>query len=518
MDPGFGLNLRGPLDAVQDCDRLWQMLADAVECGGRTVDAAALAERVNRYEHPALVTLPLSRLVFGTVAAAALGDAPAHAAGRLSALITRLEPAMLTDVLRTEGAGGARAGFLKDAARVLDVDALARTALAATAAWNRPVSPAMRELVGKLVRVALTVSEEGGAAEQVLRHTVANRLDTGPADGVRSFVSSASGGARPQRRVAGRVTPEADRIVYVALEAGASGQVVWTAVAEMVEQGRVRELIEALKQAPDGAAAGAVIRAIANTTTLMTILSEDPVDVPALDLLLQPMGSAAAKPMLEVLAESRSRSTRRVVLERLATFGTEIAPLVEARLRDSRWFVVRNMLNLLREAGSVDSARGAQRFLQHQDARVRREALQLLLLNPSFADDALVIGLRDADRSVLRVALHAARSRMPEAGVPVLAQRVVEDIEFPPEFRGMALHILARARSALALDALLHFAQDGRSLLGRPRLAGKSPEMIAALGGLARSWQHDRRAKALLDVAARSRDPQIASAVRAQES
>ena len=517
MDQGFGLNLRGSFEGLQDCDGLWAQMTAAVDCADG-VDPAALAERINRSANPVLVNLPLSTLIFGTVASAALDGAPSKpAAVRLSELLVRIKAAILSTALRSESDAATREAFLKDAARVLSVGALARTAMAATAAWDRPLSPPMRALIRKLARAATSPTDNGSAAEEVLRATIATRVDAGSVNGVGGFTRNMSNvrlAPKPQRRVSGRVTPEADRIVYMALEAGVTGDVVWTAVGEVLEQGRARELIDALKVAPDEAAS-AMVRHIANPTTLMTLLTEDPIDTDAVDLLLRPMGIAAAKPMLEVLAESRSRATRRAVLERLARLGPEISPLVETRLRDSRWFVVRNMLGLLREAGCTDSVRFAQRFMQHKDARVRREALTLLLQSPTLAEDALIAGLRDGEKIVLRAALQAARTRLPEAGVPILAQRVAEDITFPPEFRVVALHILGRAQSALALDALLRFAQNGRSVLGRPRLAAKSPEMIAALGGLARSWRHDRRARSLLDVAAKSRDPQIAGALHA---
>lgn len=520
MDSRFDFTIRDShRRGAQDWDRLWENLAVATDCMNPKAGAQALADRINASRNPVVVSLPLAHAVYGTVSAtAARMPEGKAAANRLSDLLLRVKPALLAAALRTEVDLATRDAFLGEASRVLSPAALARTALAATSAWDRPVSPPLRELLKKLARAAAATTDEGAAAEAVLRDVIGVRLQVGS--------SSDSGfahdlhkvqSARPVRRVAGRVTPEADRIVHMTLETGAIGGLLWIAVSEMLEQGRVRELLVAVKKAPDGSAAAAIVRRIASTGTLNAVLAEDPVDVEALDLLLHPMGIAAAKPMLEVLAESRLRATRRIVLERLARLGNEIAPLVETRLRDSRWFVVRNMLNLLREAGCTDSLRATQRFMQHTDPRVRREAVHLLLLNPLVADDALIAGLRDGDKTVLRVALQAARSRMPEAAVPVLAQRVVEDITFPPEFRVMALHTLGCASSALALDALLAYAQGGRSMLGRSKLAKKSPEMIAALGGLARSWRHDRRARALLDVARRSRDPQISDAVRASE-
>ena len=48
---------------------------------------------------------------------------------------------------------------------------------------------------------------------------------------------------------------------------------------------------------------------------------------------------------------------------------------------------------------------------------------------------------------------------------------------------------------------------------GKPRLAPASPELRAAIAGLARTWKHDRRARPLLDAAARSRDADLVKAV-----
>jgi hypothetical protein len=411
---------------------------------------------------------------------------------------------------------GTRTAFLRSASHVLTVPALAKISFAASAAYERPLSIPMRELLKKLATAASLPAPDGPAAEAAFRETIGTRLKVA-APGALAVTRSAAGNstARQMKRVPGRVTPEADRLIHLALETGAEGDLLWIAVAEMAEQGRVRELLENVKRAPAAATAAAVMRRLATPPALSLVLAEDPLDLELLDMLLQAMGIAAAKPMLEVLAESRSRATRRAVLERLATLGPDVAPLVEARLRDTRWFVVRNMLVLLREAGCKLSMHIVGKFLTHADARIRREALQLLMANPETADDALVAGLKDPDRSVLRAALQAARSRLPEAAVPALAQRVVSDVAFPPEFRVMAVHILGRTSSSLALDALLAFAQAGKSFLGRPKLANKSPEMLAALGGLARTWSRDRRAKALLDVAVRSRDPQITSAARA---
>jgi hypothetical protein len=52
----------------------------------------------------------------------------------------------------------------------------------------------------------------------------------------------------------------------------------------------------------------------------------------------------------------------------------------------------------------------------------------------------------------------------------------------------------------------------GTTLLRKPKLAAKSPEMLVALDGLARMWPNERRAAALLALARESTDPEITKA------
>jgi hypothetical protein len=73
---------------------------------------------------------------------------------------------------------------------------------------------------------------------------------------------------------------------------------------------------------------------------------------------------------------------------------------------------------------------------------------------------------------------------------------------------------LGNVSSPLALETLLEVCSGGRSLLGRPRLAQKSPELLPALSALARRWRDDDRAVAFLALAERSKDLQVQAAVR----
>ena len=315
---------------------------------------------------------------------------------------------------------------------------------------------------------------------------------------------------------AGSLSPGPLRVLQVSLETGAAGLVVSAALAEQVAMpgGRLR-LLELLKRAPmDGAAAELIASEVATRECIGLLFAEDAIDLEGVDLIIGRMGLGAVGPLLDELIEAKQRITRRAILDRLAKLGPDIYPFVMERVFDSRWYVVRNMIGLLREAGCPLDGVPLERFSGHHDPRVRREALRLRVENPATREPALAEALRDEDPSVLRTALQAARSGLPETAVPVLARRLVDPM-FPPDLLVPGLHVIGRGRSVLALDTLLAYAQGSRSMLGKPKLAPKSPAMLAALGGLARSFPTERRAAALLDVARRSPDEQIRGALMA---
>jgi hypothetical protein len=140
--------------------------------------------------------------------------------------------------------------------------------------------------------------------------------------------------------------------------------------------------------------------------------------------------------------------------------------------------------------------------------------MQLRLADPIDRDRALAAALKDSDVGMLKIGLRAARSALSDTVAPIVSKRVLE-ATFPAELRTSALYLLGRSNSALALEALLQFVSGGTTLLGRQKLAEKSPEMLIALSGLARGWPNDKRVAALIALAKASKDPDIAKAVAA---
>jgi hypothetical protein len=56
-------------------------------------------------------------------------------------------------------------------------------------------------------------------------------------------------------------------------------------------------------------------------------------------------------PMLDALSNEKDPSVRKFLLFMISTFGSDAIPEAVRRLNDERWYVVRNMIYLLRESG-----------------------------------------------------------------------------------------------------------------------------------------------------------------------
>jgi HEAT repeat protein len=74
-----------------------------------------------------------------------------------------------------------------------------------------------------------------------------------------------------------------------------------------------------------------------------------------------------------------NRSFRRIYLNVLVRFGNDCVHHAVSRLNDSRWFVVRNMLYLLRELGDQTTLPHIRLCMKHPNSKVSLEALKTCL-------------------------------------------------------------------------------------------------------------------------------------------
>jgi len=436
---------------------------------------------------------------------------------RTSRLIRTLKPETLQRLVGMGGDFAQRRQFVSDAADGMAVDAVLDILKAAAESSQEAISHSLVRLLSKLA-----VHAEAGAApvrpqaDAALREQVQQLL----AGWTLPDPNPGAYGAALQRmaRAAPAGTPrsdhhvtEPDRLVAMALEIGTMGPRLHAAVDRVVAEGRLAQLLDALEAGVADTAAAATVRArIATAAAVQQIVARESIDFKLLERLVPLVGAAAAPPLLDALAAAESRGARRGLLAQLAKMGAEIAPLVIARLDDSRWYVTRNLLALLEELGPPPPGFSAAPYMQHADARVRWQAVKLQLKLPGGRDEALVAGLRDQDPRTLRLALSlaVALQASPDAAVPLLVNRAT-DRTLAGDQRALAVRCLGYTKAPAALETLLQLTAGGRTLFGRERLAGKSPELLVALAALATGWRDDPRARARLGIAASSTDGEI---------
>ena len=85
-----------------------------------------------------------------------------------------------------------------------------------------------------------------------------------------------------------------------------------------------------------------------------------------------------ADPLFDALAEEREPAIRKFLLSLLQGFRSDILPEAARRLKDERWYVVRNMIYLIRECGGAAFVAQIKSLARHSDKRISIEAIKTL--------------------------------------------------------------------------------------------------------------------------------------------
>ncbi len=94
--------------------------------------------------------------------------------------------------------------------------------------------------------------------------------------------------------------------------------------------------------------------------------------------ILRAFSAQTITPLLDTLVEEQSASARKFLITILMEIGSDIMPGVLERLKDKRWYVVRNMLILTRKCGNPVHEQQVRKLVKHKDRRVWSEALRAM--------------------------------------------------------------------------------------------------------------------------------------------
>jgi HEAT repeat protein len=111
---------------------------------------------------------------------------------------------------------------------------------------------------------------------------------------------------------------------------------------------------------------------------LESLHQSSPESLPALQRMVTTLGTPAFQQLFGALAEEGTLSRRRRLFDFIASLGPAVVPLATSLLGDPRWYVVRNMITLLRVIQDRTSLPQIRKLGGHPDIRVRMEAIRTL--------------------------------------------------------------------------------------------------------------------------------------------
>jgi hypothetical protein len=238
------------------------------------------------------------------------------------------------------------------------------------------------------------------------------------------------------------------------------------------------------------------------TANLLASIARAQVRSTEMQRVVEALGSPAIHALLVALNEEENRSRRRRLYDFAISLGPAIVPEARTFLADERWFVVRNMIVLLREVHDRTSVRDIRRCADHADMRVRLQAIKTLLTydsalprtlldraindpDPKLAETAIMLsasyGIKEAVDPLLRVVaerdllgirkqtrMHAIRAlgELAEARALVGMQQFFTDsiLPWPP-----------RDERRLAFESLAGYAADARLPIVEKGLKSRDP-------------------------------------------
>jgi hypothetical protein len=410
-----------------------------------------------------------------------------------------------------------RVRFVLDSTAGMAVDAVVDIVRAAAKnGENQNISNSMVRLLSKFATHAELGSETAKpAADEALREHTRRLIgewsltDPNP----ESYREALEGMARATPLFAGiDVYPcEPERMISMALEIGIIGDAVWRAVDDQLRRGRLRQLLDLVENAPEGWGRDALWARIATLDYLYILLNERPIDSEALRRLSGRMGVAAVRPLLDTIEGYGDKMVPSALIDLVVERGMDGALEIVDRLPGARWATQRQLLAILGRMNEWPDEFRPGEYLRHADPDVRREALKMMLKIPAMREDAIIAGVTDMDDKVLRMALSAAMNACPVAALQPVMSRA-DDETLDSDMRVLAIRVMASCPVESVLEWLIKRTM-GKKRFFRARLAEKSPEMLAALAGLAAYWSQSPEAAPVLELAGNSSDPEIKTVV-----
>jgi hypothetical protein len=438
---------------------------------------------------------------------------------RVSRLVGSLKKSTLEKLLEMGGDKGQRRKFLLDASQGVTVEAVIDLVKAASAAEGQTVSHSMLRMLSKLAHHPALTGPRGKTdptVRDVMRRLIDDwSLDDPNPEAYRQVLQNMSSSRGSNDEDAARLATtecEPERMIQIAIEVGAMGPQIYSAMSGLLSAGRVDALINLVEHAPTAAAGAPIWDFLLEEQALETALRQYRIDVGVVSRLARRVGKPAAAALLEASLLHEDAKIRAHFYDLVFSFGDDIGGLVASAIPDAPPTVQRELLALLGRFARLPEAFAPGDYLLHEEPLIRREAVKLLLRDPQARDGAAMTALEDEDDRVVFVGLTAAQEKCPAGALDLMKQRVDRG-ELDSQLRTMCIRIVAHHRTPQTLSWLLSHVITESRWPRRPKLRPSTPEMLAALGMIATGWRSDSAAAIAIGLAEQSKEADVRAKV-----
>ncbi len=276
---------------------------------------------------------------------------------------------------------------------------------------------------------------------------------------------------------------------------------------------RVKEVVQKTKSENVSKALNEVLRS-AGTGSLMKIIGsrlddKDGIKDEDFKEYVGILSTNAIPQMIELLGDLQTIQGRKKAIMALTFVGKRDTGAVAKGLKDKRWYVVRNIVLVLRETKDKNTLQHIVKGLAHEEPRVRREAIKgISELGGIKYIDRIVEMLYDKDNGVSIVAASALGKLRHRVGLDALFSRITDKNLLEED--SSLLRKYFEALSSFKYEDVIGFLEDilkKNPFFGRATYNEMKAVAVYCLGLLG-----DKRSMGLLEELKSSKVKQIADA------
>jgi hypothetical protein len=188
-------------------------------------------------------------------------------------------------------------------------------------------------------------------------------------------------------------------------------------------------------------------------------------------------------PMFDALNEDERSSQRKFYLSIMSQMGKDVLQEAVRRLDDERWYVVRNMIYLIKEGRGTEYIKEIRPLIRHKNKKICIEALKTLVhFSTPDAFSHIKLFLRGKDPELKEEAIKISGAYRIKKAVPYLLKILKKQNFLGTElhYKLLAVNALGRIREPSALDTLKKL-YSSRALFYKGTLEELKLEIIRSL-------------------------------------